>query len=162
VPGSESSGEAVWLALRLPTTPTTELRIDMSTLYSEEARRGLTPPRPNLAAYESDEFKSTIHRDAKRTVSGMAGEEWIEGITTKELSGYDTSVDTCWHYPGEIQSPAKPLITAEFNISYETAIPPSPWGGFPPKKSPDEIGKDEFMALWDTILGSLRLRPGAF
>lgn len=155
--------EDIWIAFRLPTQPAMELRL--STAMVGEPIEGIggpqIPPHPNLKAYESDTFKVKIYRDANRTVAGLAGKESLEGSTEYKFERYNTGISAEWYFPGEIDASGKPYIRAQFDISFDTAEPPSPWAGFPPKQSPDDIGEEEFMAYWDTIMNSLRLRPGA-
>lgn len=155
--------ESIWIAFRLPTQPAIELRL--STAMVGEPIEGIggpqTPPRPNLKAYESDTIKVKTYRDAGRTVAGLPGKEFLEGSTEYKFERYNTGISAEWYFPGEIDASAKPYIRAQFEISFDTAEPPSPWAGFPPKQSPDDIDEESFTAYWDIIMNSLRLRPGA-
>jgi hypothetical protein len=91
----------------------------------------------------------------------MPGSESIEGVTQRKSTYSESTITADWFGIGESNSSGKPAIHAKMEISYETSEPPSPWGGFPPKKAPEEIDQEEFMTYWDTILSTLRLRPGA-
>lgn len=154
--------ESLSIAFRLPTQPPMDLYLDTSTYYSAEAGQLQVPPRPKLSDYENENFKGMILRDAPRTVSGLAGKEWIEGTTQKRGDdAYETNIDATWFYPGEMTSSGKPAIEARYGITYKTTSPPLPWGSFQKINTQDGISEEVFMTYWDTILGTLRLRPGA-
>lgn len=154
--------ESLSIAFRLPTQPPIDLYLDTSTYYSAETGQLQVPPRPKLSDYENENFKGMTLRDAPRTVSGLAGKEWIEGTTQKRGDdAYETNIDATWFYPGEMASSGKPAIEARYGITYKTTSPPSPWGSFPKTNTLDGISEETFMTYWDTILGTLRLRPGA-
>lgn len=156
-----SQSESVLVGFRLPTQPPMELRLSTATFPAGEEYLRPRATRPNIKAFETDNFKSATHRDAERVVAGLPGEELLIGTTDRNGERYSTEILARWFYPGEPNSSGKPSIEAKVEISYETAEPTSPWGGFPPKQMPNEIGEDEFMTYWDTIVNSIRLRPGA-
>jgi len=156
--------EAISIMFRLPGKPEMAFHLDTTTWANVDGLEGpvlSTPPRPNVAMYESENFKGMTHRDAPRRIEGFDGHEWIDGATERSPRGSKTSIRASWFYKGEPSSSSKPAIHARLEISYETAELPSPWGGFPAKNEAVRIGNEEFMTYWDTILGTLRLRPGA-
>ncbi len=153
--------ESVTVAFELPTKPAFGIRFLSSTYPSDDARKGFFPARFDPTLIQSDKFKLIMDRDAKRTVTGMAGEEFIEGSTSTERGSVETLIQAEWRYSGEPKASGAPAMRVRGTISYETDEPPSPWGDFPHKSSPNMIDKEAFMAYWDTILDTLRPRPGA-
>lgn len=156
-PGPPQERESVNFAFRLPTNPPIELRIDMPSGR---------PPKQNLALFNSNEFKASMVRDAKLSIGSMGGEEWITTSTENKFENrYNSSMDAHWYYVKEtIQAPLPGElgihVRMEFDVDTET--PPPTFGELPPAKAEGEVGKEEFLALWDGILKTLRPRPGAF
>jgi hypothetical protein len=156
-----TKAESVSMMFRLPTKP--ELAFGLQTTTFPAVDDYLRPKarRPNLKAFESATFRSTTHRDAKRSVAQMPGEELVVGMTELKAEKYHSDVIARWFYAGTPDSSGKPSIEAKLEVVYQTTEAPSPWGGFPRKSPADEVGEGEFMAYWDTMLDTLRLRPGA-
>ncbi|BBN87885.1 T6SS immunity protein Tli4 family protein [Azospira sp. I09] len=156
-PGPPQERESVNFAFRLPTNPPIELRINMPSGR---------PPKQNLALFNSNDFKASMVRDAKLSIGSMGGEEWITTSTESKFENrYNSSMDAHWYYVKEtIQAPLPGElgihVRMEFDVDTET--PPPTFGELPPAKAEGEVGKEEFLALWDGILKTLRPRPGAF
>ena len=156
-PGPPQERESVNFAFRLPTNPPIELRINMPSGR---------PPKQNLALFNSNDFKASMVRDAKLSIGSMGGEEWITTSTESKFENrYNSSRDAHWYYVKEtIQAPLPGElgihVRMEFDVDTET--PPTTFGELPPAKAEGEVGKEEFLALWDGIHKTLRPRPGAF
>ncbi len=152
--------ESVTVAFDLPTNPKISFRIETTT-YPGGGPPPEERPRPDFSLFEDKDYKTLIHRDAKRRVDGRSGVEWSFGQTERVYKNHGTDVTVRWFAQGAPDSSLNPAFTVTQEISYETEDPPSPWGDFPPKLSPDAIDKEAFLTYWDTILDTLRPRPGA-
>jgi hypothetical protein len=158
-----AAAESVDVSFSLPTQPSLTLRVSMTTYPSSEALVSATPPKTSsLALPDGDDFKQLRHRDAKRDVAGIKGDEWIHGATErKSKSHYRTTVIANWFGPGDAGSSAKPAIHVQLSAAFVANEPPQPWGSIPKATSPDQVSNDSLAAYWSALLGSLRLRPGA-
>ncbi len=152
--------ESVDVTFRLPVSQKMTLRIKTTT-YPSVQNTPDEPPRPDATPLESEDFKSLVHRDTKRTVSGRDGLEWSVGSTQRKFQTFETYIFARWFTSGAPASAGYPAITADLGVVYEADEPPPSWGGFPPKSVPDDIDEEAFMTYWDTILDTLRPRPGA-
>lgn len=152
--------ESVEITFSLPANPSMSLTIETTT-YPNQENTPVEPPRPDIVPFESEDFKGRDHRDAKRSVAGRDGVEWATGSTERQHDTFQTYIFARWFTPGTPASSGRPAITAKLEIAFEAAEPPAPWGDFPPKSSTDMIDKEAFMTYWDTILDTLRPRPGA-
>lgn len=102
------------------------------------------------------------HRSAARELAKLNGEEYTGGDTEKK-NGFSTSIVSEWEYVGKTNSAEFPEITLEMGIRYVSDEMPPALGEFPTKdKATLALSKEEYFALWDAILKSLRPRPGAF
>jgi hypothetical protein len=154
-PGSPQERESVEFAFHLPTTPLIDFRIGTTT--------GGTPPKPNLSLLNSDSFKASRLRDANRTIGDLGGEEWINTSTNKRYDDHFISqMYARWYHPEGVNMAKNPDIDIRMEINIHATTPPPTFGELPPAKAEGEVGKEEFLALWDGILKTLRPRPGAF
>lgn len=150
-PGQPHPDDYVWFAFRLPIDTNTEFRIEIPTIQS---------PRPNLALFQSDDIKIKTLRESSRTLAGFAGKEWMEYYWEKESdTGYDTSMSAAWFGPGKEQF-GYPGIQLRLDAGIKAdGIPPPKIGEMITPKDKEPITAEEFTALWDGIVASLRLRP---
>ena len=153
-PGAPEDGESTDFAFHLPTNPPVELRI--GTMGGDFNKQ-------NLALFNSSDIKASFLRDTRHRVGEIDGEEWIDTSTSKETGGiYNSEIRAFWrHLAGESIS-RQPSINIHMSIDVDEKTPPPTYGELPPKKAEGDIGKEEFLALWDGILKTLRPRPRAF
>lgn len=153
-PGQPDPNDHVWFAFRLPVEPNTEFRIELPAGQ---------PPRPDLALFESDEIKVRKLRDAKRTLTGIQGREWIEYDWQKKWQEtYKTSISAVWFGSGEGER-GHPGIQMNLDTGAEAkGIAPPKVGEMIAVEGKNSMTVDEFVALWDGIVSTLRPRPGAF
>lgn len=85
-----------------------------------------------------------ILRQTTREIAGLHGEEVAFKTPTDSEA---TSHSFQWEYEGKPSSLAAPRISAGLNIPSGTAAV--------------SISNEELLGLWDAVLGSIRLRPGA-
>jgi len=101
------------------------------------------------------------YRFSKRPIAKFEGEEIVVGSTEKKFT-YSTSVGSEWEYVGKSGSNELPALSLNMGVSFTTQQAPSPLGAFPSKAiAPKAISEEEYFALWDAILKSLRPRPVA-
>lgn len=154
-PGSPQERESVEFAFHLPTTPPIDFRIGTTT--------GGTPPKPNLSLLNSDSFKASRLRDANRMIGDLCGEEWINTSTNKRYDDHFISqMYARWYHPEGENIAKNPDIDIRMEINIHATTPPPIFGELPPAKAESEVGKEEFLALWDGILKTLRPRSEAF
>jgi hypothetical protein len=85
-----------------------------------------------------------ILRKTTREIAGLDGEEVAFKTPTDSET---TSHSFQWEYQGKPNSIAAPQISASLNI--------------PSGTDAVSISNEELLGLWDAVLGSIRLRPGA-
>lgn len=95
------------------------------------------------AAIASDFPEVKVLRKTKRDVAGLSGEEF--SFINLPGSQKTVSHSSEWEYQGQVKSVATPKIHAGLEFTGESAA----------------ISDEELLGLWDTVLGSIRLRPGA-
>jgi len=131
-----------------------------------EQFRGL--PRANLE--DSDMIYGTQqYRAAHRTAdTHLPADEMINGVTKgDEEPGsrpeYETSVSGRWEYMGQKPPNAAPFVRAEMSlVPIKTTYRPAELGGYPPQTQGSiHPTQEEFMAVWDLVMGSIRFYPGA-
>jgi hypothetical protein len=130
-----------------------------------ERFRGL--PRANL---EDDDmvYGTQQYRAAHRTDGHLPADEMINGVTKgDEEPGsrpkYETSVSGRWEYMGQKPPNAAPFVRAEMSLEpIKTTYRPAELGGYPPQMQGSiHPTQEEFMAVWDLVMGSIRFYPGA-
>ncbi|WP_269961905.1 T6SS immunity protein Tli4 family protein [Pseudomonas citronellolis] len=126
--------------------------------------------RDEAAAYLSallkpeETFKEHLFRQATRQVGELRGEELIVGsVEDTGVDKYVTSIDGIWEYTGKGAPSFQPQIKLILDTpSFLTTYIPSPAGGFPKwEDTPDGPTEAEFFEVWDTVVASVRFRPGA-
>jgi hypothetical protein len=164
-PGKPDPMDFVEFAFRLPIETSTEFRIRLPAGQS---------PRPDLSRWESSDIKIKTLRKASRTQAGLEGSELMMYDWQKEdEASYKTSLSAEWFgHDKNLPVPAPvmggtvypdngfPGITMRLNANSEAegVAPPKVGEMVAPKdKAPMTI--EEFSALWDGIVASLRLRP---
>jgi len=112
--------------------------------------------------HPGEEYGEMKFRWAHRLVGRWPGDEVIGGGTdNKGRDGFSTGVTASWEFPGETRSTTMPHIALDMDTNYRTTQPPHPWGSFPKGVASGQLTETEFFALWDKMVDSLRLRPGA-
>ena len=135
-----------------------------TTYPTADALRAATPPKGSGIAFTDDEnYRRHKHREVGRRIASLDGDEWIIGSTElKSEREFKTGVTANWFAKGESNSAAKPAVHLKMSVSHRTDKPPSPWGDFPAKAGEPGVGRDEFMAYWSALTGTVRPRPSAF
>jgi Tle cognate immunity protein 4 C-terminal domain len=154
---------SIEISFALPTRPRLTFWVSTTTYPSPEGLQAATPPKGSSIAFSDDEnYKRHMHRDTTRRIGPLDGSEWVLGSTERKSErDFKTTVAANWFGKGEANSSVKPAIHLRMSVSFASEKPPSPWGGFPPKSEPGGVGQPEFMAYWNALAGSVRLRPGA-
>lgn len=153
-PGQPEDGESTNFVFHLPTTPLVEFRIGTMN----EGLQKLNP-----ADYSVPDLKMLLLRDTRHTIGDLTGEEWILSATGKNPGGiYNSSITAYWQRPAGESLSRQPSINLKLDLDIDEEARPANYGEFPPSNARGEIGKEEFLALWDGILKTLRPRPGAF
>lgn len=88
-----------------------------------------------------------VLRKAKHPVGPVPGEEILTAGSDKGQRLYAFR----WDYPGKADSLAEPRLVVDMGLLEQTPPPPPP-----PFKDDDEA-----LELWDAVVDSIRLRPGA-
>ncbi|CAI8691094.1 T6SS immunity protein Tli4 family protein [Burkholderia sp. IT-111MI5] len=152
VTGSSTYPEEVSQSFALIPGRPALLVIQMRKSMSEDQGRPLTKTLPELRA-KMDQVSSgsyRIVRQGKRTVAGMDAEEVLFALKEGEITSYRFYLLA----PGDPSTLAKPHTAIQLLL-----------GASSPDLKPDEATSpvDEAGALqtWETLLNSLRLRPGA-
>ncbi|AZD16916.1 hypothetical protein C4K25_3995 [Pseudomonas chlororaphis] len=104
------------------------------------------------------------YRAKKRNVGGLEGDEYVVGGTEgKSTRNYfETNVGGEWSFPGTVTPSPMPSINIDLGTTFQTTIKPAELGDFPAHdEAPGYPTEVEFFELWDTILNSIRYRPGA-
>ncbi|WP_082743663.1 MULTISPECIES: T6SS immunity protein Tli4 family protein [unclassified Burkholderia] len=150
--GSSTSTEEVSQSFALMPGRPALLVIQMRDSVSQDQGRPLTKTLPELRA-QMDRVSSgsyRILRQGKRTVAGMDAEEVLFALKEGEITSYRFYLLA----PGDPSTLAKPHTAIQLLL-----------GASSPDLKPEEATSpvDEAGALqtWDTLLNSLRLRPGA-
>jgi hypothetical protein len=130
----------IGLAIRSTDKPDTEGLLDMVDRHM----KGINIQYPNLHVI-------TLRRGS-RTVSGMPGEELIQVLkgNKNDLNNPNDSFSAIWEFNGIAKSMTQPNVS--FRMDYTISSDP---------KTP-RLSQEQLLALWDTVVGSLRPRPGAF
>jgi len=122
------------------------------------------------ATLEDDEmvYGTQQYRAVHRTDGHLAADEMINGVTKgDEEPGsrpkYETSVSGRWEYMGEKPPNAAPFVRAEMSLEpIKTTYRPAVLGAYPPQSENSiHSTKEEFLAVWDLVMGSIRFYPGA-
>jgi hypothetical protein len=152
VPGSGYRSESIGGRFDFPDYP--RLRLVISTDVTDRPdREGLLARvarhTPAMMTQFPDTKIRTLRKTA-RTVNGFSGEELIEvlGAHENDPLAKGNTFNANWEFNGPPKSMEQPAISIA--LSYDD--------GDGSKKLTDE----EFLALWDAVVGSLRPRPGAF
>jgi hypothetical protein len=114
------------------------IRIGFSTQVIERIDEGPSLLQRAEVAKAFPEAK--ILRKTKRDIAGLKGAELSFMDTPQASSAYSLQ----WEYQGQPNSIAAPRIEASIDTT-----------------GPMSISEEQLLGLWDTILGSIRMRPGA-
>ena len=118
---------------------------------------------------EKDDYSAltgTAHRAAKRPDDPLPGEEVILTSTTYNTDArpreYASEVAALWDYQGRPKPDPKPALGATLGFKHKSTHTPGTLGDYPmPTPGSSYPTKEEFFALWDAIIGSIRFYPGA-
>jgi hypothetical protein len=152
-PGAPEDGESTDFAFHLPTNPPVELRI--GTMGGDFVKQD-----PSM--FDMADLKMSFVRDTHRGIGDLAGDEWIYFDASRRGHIDTYGLGAYWHRPAGASISRQPSINVQMNIDIKDESSSSFLRDFPPKKAEGDIGKEEFLALWDGILKTLRPRPGAF
>lgn len=83
-------------------------------------------------------------RNGLRTVNTLPGEEIVEGVR----EGFVRTQSMRWETLGKVRDPLYPMINLEGKTGYK---------GY--KQTDSSLSDTQLLKLWDTIAGSIRLRP---
>jgi len=160
-PGKPNPMDYVWFAFRLPIETNTEFRIMVPTGQS---------PHQDVNALRLDTLKMKKLRDASRAQADFEGKEWIEALWQKKNDDhYATILAASWfgsikNRParvGPITGPDDGFPGMEMKLSASTeakGISPPQVGKMVAQEGKKPITVEEFTALWDGIVASLRPR----
>lgn len=103
------------------------------------------------------------YRAEKRSVGNLDGDEYVvggtEGVSAQK---FKTNVGGEWSFPGVVSPSPMPSINIDLGTTFQTTTRPAELGDFPSHDdAPGHPTEAEFFELWDTILNSIRYRPGA-
>jgi hypothetical protein len=136
-------------------------RFETSTLYGEDARiMNRRRSTRELIPFLPSNSRIHIERDRDRTLAGMIGNESVAGFIENNHGSHSYGVDADWEFPGDIRSNQRPHILLSMGISYKTPEAPTR-KGFPKPGADGTDPEEDFLAVWEAILKSLRPRPGA-
>jgi hypothetical protein len=161
-PGAPDPMDYVSFTFSLPIDTETVLVIDVPTGRS---------PHPDVNAFGFADLKAKILRQARRTQAGLAGQERIEAYwEKKDDDHYKTSLSAAW-FAHDDNLPAPDMgfigpddgfpgveIKLDANSEVEGIASPS-LGEMIAPEGQAPLTVEEFTALWDGIVSSLRLRP---
>ena len=165
--GEPDPMDSVEFAFLLPIDTKTEFRIKLPTGQSK---------RPDLSSLHSNELNVKTLRMASRIQSGLAGSEWMEYAWIREGERDSSSLYATWFghdkhlsVPPTLEpaviSPGSGFPGVEIQLEADVQI--GNQGTSPPKlgemiaiEDKKTMGSEEFTALWDGIINSLRRRPG--
>lgn len=124
-------------------------------------------PRANLEN-SSMVYGTRQYRAAHRSDGHLPADEIINGVTKGyeepgSRPSYKTSIEGRWEYMGQRPPNAAPFVRVEMELGpIKTDHRPADMGGFPAKtENAIHPTQEEFMAVWDMIMGSIRFYPGA-
>lgn len=146
-----SLGEGLFFAFRLPDSKA-ELRIRLPTGE---------PPYPPIDGYDSDTFKAHLIRDAALTTHGMEGRARVISSSNEKYQSINNRINARWYFPGPVPGYANLGIQFDFSYTTETTEPPPHFGRLPPRTGEHDLDEATFLALWDGIMHTFSLRPGA-
>ncbi len=158
---------SVEFAFLLPIDTKTEFRIKLPTGQSK---------RPDLTSLHSDDVKAKTLRMASRIQSGLAGSEWMEYAWMREGERDSLNLYATWFghdkhlsvpptlEPAVISSGtgfpgAEIQLEAEVEIRDQGAPPPK-LGEMIAIEGKKTMSSEDFTALWDGVVPTLRRRPG--
>jgi hypothetical protein len=146
-PLPEHKNEHIVFHLGLPGHP--DMGLALSSIAGGNTDDGLLARVAATDAESSaDEMlRVTKLRSGKRDINGIAGEEVLERV--RELN-FTTGYGFMWEAPGVSDDLSQPYLL----LNMETGTNPRP-GGKPVDSS---LHEDAVLALWDSILSSIRLR----
>ncbi|HCT2497736.1 TPA: hypothetical protein OUI18_002356 [Pseudomonas aeruginosa] len=139
------------------------------------------PEQPMLERYREgeDEFTGLLAKDLakpgvvagrkeyrarKRNVGDLEGDERVVGGTEGRGNWkyFKTNIGGEWSFPGAGSPYPMPSVGIDLETTFKTATKPAELGDFPTHdEAPAYPTEAEFFELWDTILNSVRYRPGA-
>ncbi|NYH16859.1 T6SS immunity protein Tli4 family protein [Paraburkholderia bryophila] len=152
VTGSNTHTEEVSQSFALMPPRPALLLIKMRDSMDDDQGRPLTKNLSELRA-KLDRMPGSYHilRKGKRQVAGMDAEEVLFALK-------DGAVTVYRFY---LLAPGNPATPAQPHTSIELLLGTSPRDDFPPDQATSPLDEAGALQLWDTLLNSLRVRPGA-
>ncbi|MFJ4056831.1 T6SS immunity protein Tli4 family protein [Pseudomonas sp. NPDC089743] len=105
-----------------------------------------------------NDFTRKTFRNNKRSLDGLSGEENIHAATYLSEGVYRTEVHAKWYFPGTPEKIDRPEISIDLDFSYITQLKPASPAGFSTTGEDGSPTEDQFMAIWDAALSSLKSR----
>ncbi|PRH02091.1 hypothetical protein C6T61_23925 [Burkholderia multivorans] len=150
--GSSTSTEEVSQSFALMPGRPALLVIQMRDSVDVDQKEPLTKTLPALRA-QMDRVSSgsyRILRQGKRTVAGMDAEEVLFALKEGEITSYRFYLLA----PGDPSTLAKPHTAIQLILGASSA-------DLRPEEATSPVDEAGALQTWDTLLNSLRLRPGA-
>lgn len=150
ISGNEFMGEGFNVAIRLPEHPGMTISFESNAGAEEDTLLERVGGFFRMEILGRVTGINTL-RKRRRQVNGYRGEEFLVAGTQRGYRAYAFK----WEFQGKDRSLSEPHLTLELDVSdYD------PDGDDPPP--PPAFQSDrEALQLWDAILNSIRLRPGA-
>ena len=142
--GSINMNEDASLAFRLKDRPDVRIRVESSTLWVPEETLLERAKISKLNALLPGN-KVKVIRQQKRTVNGMDGEESL--ISGPSVGEVGTGYIFIWETQGEIGNTLKPGIHLKITAGERV--------------EDSSLSKEQVLALYETVLKSLRFRPAS-
>ncbi len=155
VPGSGYRSEHIGASFDFPDYPRLHLVVSTGVKERPDEEGLLARVARQTPAFEMKYPNAKVRtpRRAKRTVNGAQGEELIEILQADKDDPYrkdqGNSYDAKWEFVGVAKSMEKPSL--DIILRYDDGAPDG-----------KKLTEEEFLALWDAVVNSLRPRPGAF
>lgn len=128
------------------------LRIKTREADDEDQGQPLTKNLSELRA-QLDRMPGSYHtlRTGKRVVAGMNAEEVLFALQDGPVTAYRFY----------LLAPGNPATLAQPHTSVELLLGTSSRSDLPPGQATSPVDEAGALRVWDTLLNSLRLRPGA-
>ncbi|VWB10169.1 putative lipoprotein [Burkholderia lata] len=152
VTGSSTYTEEVTQSFALMPGRPALLAIEMRDSVDSDQKAPLTKTLPELRAQLSRVSSGSyqILRQGKRTVAGMDAEEVLFALKEGEITSYRFYLLA----PGDPSTLAKPHTAIQLLLG-------APRPDMAPDQASSPVDEAGALQVWDTLLNSLRLRPGA-
>ena len=149
--------------------PAFSLLLKMGTDIRETPLLERNAQRISPTHSSSDDYtthKGMTQRAAQRPDDALPAEEIVWTTTTynnhDHPKKYTSGVLALWEFNGRPKPDPKPYVVAEYRMAYESTERPNNLGDYPNQTANSTYpSKEEFFALWDAIMSTIRFYPGA-